>query len=84
MTTSGDAAELLVRRRISFPREQAFAAWLDGASLAQWMRPSGTVSATVEVDPRVGGRFRIVMHAGSSPSGRDVKEFRSVPVGLPS
>jgi uncharacterized protein YndB with AHSA1/START domain len=72
MTTSGDAAEVLVvRRQIPFPREQVFAAWLDGASLAQWMRPSGTVRATVEVDPRVGGKFRIVMHASSSPSGPD-------------
>ena len=63
MTTLGDAAGVLVvRRRIPFPREQVFAAWLDGASLAQWMRPSGTLRATVEVDPRVGGKFRIVMH----------------------
>jgi uncharacterized protein YndB with AHSA1/START domain len=70
MTTIGDAAEVLVvRRQLAFPREQVFAAWLDGASLAQWMRPSGTPRATVEVDPRVGGRFRIVMHMKSSPQG---------------
>ena len=63
MTTVGDAADVLVvRRQIPFPREQVFAAWLDGASLAQWMRPSGTARATVEVDPRIGGKFRIVMH----------------------
>ena len=63
MTTTGDAAEVLVvRRQIPFPREQVFAAWLDGASLAQWTRPSGTARATVDVDPRVGGKFRIVMH----------------------
>ena len=42
MTTTDDAAEVLVvRRQIPFPREQVFAAWLDGASLAQWMRPGG-------------------------------------------
>jgi uncharacterized protein YndB with AHSA1/START domain len=64
MTTTGDAAEVLVvRRQIPFPREQVFAAWLDGASLAQWMRPSGGPRATVDVDPRVGGKFRIVMHS---------------------
>jgi len=63
MTTTDDAAEaLVVRRQIPFPREQVFAAWLDGASLAQWMRPGGTRRATVEVDPRIGGKFRIVMH----------------------
>jgi uncharacterized protein YndB with AHSA1/START domain len=63
MTRIGDAPEVLVvRRQIPFPREQVFAAWLDGASLAQWMRGKGASRATVEVDPRVGGKFRIVMH----------------------
>lgn len=63
MSTGGDAAEVLVvRRQIPFPREQVFAAWLDGASLAQWMRGNGASSATVTVDPRVGGKFHIVMH----------------------
>ena len=63
MSMMGDAAEMLVvRRQIPFPREQVFAAWLDAASLAQWMCPSETPRATVEVDPRVGGKFRIVMH----------------------
>ena len=63
MTSIGDAAEVLVvRRQIPFPREQVFAAWLDGASLAQWMRGPGASRATVTVDPRVGGKFRIVMH----------------------
>lgn len=70
MITIGDAAEVLVvRRQLAFPREQVFAAWLDGASLAQWMRPSGTPRATVEVDPRVGGKFRIVMHLGREGAG---------------
>jgi uncharacterized protein YndB with AHSA1/START domain len=63
MTTIGDGPEVLVvRRQIPFPREQVFGAWLDGASLAQWMRGKGASTATVEVDPRVGGKFRIVMH----------------------
>jgi uncharacterized protein YndB with AHSA1/START domain len=50
-----------VRRFIPVPRERVFAAWLDPASLAQWMRPKGMTDAKVEVDPRVGGKFRIVM-----------------------
>src|SRR5262245_36077219 len=53
---------LVVRRRLPVPREKVFAAWLDPASLAQWMRPGETTGATAEVDPRVGGKFRIVMH----------------------
>jgi uncharacterized protein YndB with AHSA1/START domain len=65
MTAIGDAADpLVVRRFIPVPRERVFAAWLDPVSLAQWMCPGSVAGATVEVDPRVGGRFRIVMHHG--------------------
>jgi uncharacterized protein YndB with AHSA1/START domain len=52
---------LVVRRRIAVPRERVFQAWLDSESLAHWMRPGGSTHATVTVDPRVGGGFRIVM-----------------------
>jgi uncharacterized protein YndB with AHSA1/START domain len=62
MTASGEAGEVLVVRRVLLVgRERVFAAWLDPASLAQWMRPGATTGASVEVDPRVGGAFRIVM-----------------------
>jgi uncharacterized protein YndB with AHSA1/START domain len=62
MSAGRDSGEtLVVRRFIPAPRERVFAAWLDPASLAQWMRPVGTTNATAEVDARVGGRFRIVM-----------------------
>ncbi len=65
MTAERDSAEtLVVRRFISVPRERVFAAWLDPASLVQWMRPGQTTDATVDVDPRVGGKFRIVMIEG--------------------
>ena len=56
---------LVVRRQIAVPREQVFDAWLDSESLAQWMRPGDCTSATVTVDPRVGGGFRIVMDGPS-------------------
>jgi uncharacterized protein YndB with AHSA1/START domain len=62
MTTGSDSGEtLVVRRFIRASRERVFAAWLDPASLAQWMRPGQMTGAEVEVDPRVGGKFRIVM-----------------------
>jgi uncharacterized protein YndB with AHSA1/START domain len=65
MSTPDDAANVLVvRRLLPVPRVQAFAAWLDPASLAQWMCPGDVTRARVEVDPRVGGRFRIVMTHG--------------------
>jgi uncharacterized protein YndB with AHSA1/START domain len=52
---------LVVRRVLPVERERVFAAWLDPASLATWMRPGETTRTLVELDPRVGGRFRIVM-----------------------
>ena len=52
---------LVVRREIAVPRERVFEAWLDSESLAHWMRPGDFSHATVTVDPRVGGGFRIVM-----------------------
>jgi uncharacterized protein YndB with AHSA1/START domain len=56
---------LVVRRFIPVGRDRVFDAWLDPASLAQWMRPGGTTEATAEVDPRKGGKFRIVMVHGT-------------------
>ncbi len=58
---------VVVRRVIPVPREEVFAAWLDAAAMAQWMLPGATTHSTVELDPRVGGTFRIVMSHG----GRD-------------
>jgi uncharacterized protein YndB with AHSA1/START domain len=62
MTVIDEAAPVLVvRRQIAVPRERVFEAWLDSESLAQWMRPQDMTHASVTVDPRVGGGFRIVM-----------------------
>lgn len=52
---------LVVRRVLPVPREAVFAAWLDPVSLARWMCPGDVASAAAELDPRVGGRFRITM-----------------------
>ena len=38
--------------------------FLSGSSLAQRMRPRAFTFGAVEVDPRVGGKFRIVMRDG--------------------
>ena len=66
MTASGGATELVVRRTIAARRERVFAAWLDPVALARFMGPGEVVRTAVELDARVGGRFRITMH---KPSG---------------
>jgi uncharacterized protein YndB with AHSA1/START domain len=66
MSVEDDSADLVVVRRVvPVPREEVFGAWLDPASLRQWMRPGDVARATAEVDARVGGKFRIVMTHGN-------------------
>jgi len=58
------AGEPIVQKiLIAAPPAAIFAAWRDAESLAVWMCPAADMErATVEVDFRVGGAFRIVMH----------------------
>lgn len=53
---------IIVERILSAPPEAVYAAWGDAASLRTWMTPGAIRDATVEVEFRVGGSFRIVMH----------------------
>ena len=52
-----------VVRRLPARPEEVFDAWIDAESLRVWMCPGATHVASAEVDPRVGGKFRIVMRA---------------------
>ena len=65
MSSTHNSPEVLVIRRVlPVPREQVFDAWLDPVSLARWMGTSEGADVTA-LDPRVGGKFRIVMrHRG--------------------
>lgn len=54
--------DLVITRFLPVSREQVFDAWLDPEMLARFMRPGDMPESTVEVDPRVGGSFRIIMN----------------------
>lgn len=59
------SAAVVVRRTIPASAEVLFDAFLDPHALAEWMRP-GTIRSTVAtVEPRVGGRYEIVMQGES-------------------
>lgn len=62
MSDASGKPKLTVRREIQAAAEELFDAWLDPASLAQWMCPGDVERAEAQIDPKVGGRFRIVMH----------------------
>jgi uncharacterized protein YndB with AHSA1/START domain len=60
-----DGPAVVVRRVFSAPIDDVFAAWTNPEAVGQWMSPIGT--ATMTMDFRVGGRFRLVMeHSGTS------------------
>jgi uncharacterized protein YndB with AHSA1/START domain len=46
---------------IRAPRERVFDAWLDPQRLARFLCAGDTHVARIDVDPRVGGAFRVVM-----------------------
>ncbi|HYM11932.1 MAG TPA: SRPBCC domain-containing protein [Bryobacterales bacterium] len=56
---------LVVRRLIPATREEVFAAWTDPESIKHWMCPGDATTAEAQLDPRVGGKFRIVMKGRS-------------------
>jgi len=76
--TDEQAPVLVVRRLMPVPRARVFAAWLDSDSLARWMCPMGVTRATVTVDPRVGGGFRIVMEGPTHGTVEHTGEYLAI------
>jgi uncharacterized protein YndB with AHSA1/START domain len=50
------------------PRELVWRAWTDPEHLARWFGPRGFTASVPELDVRLGGSLRIVMHG---PDGND-------------
>ena len=67
---AGEAVErkVTITRVFDAPRALVFKMWTDPKHVAQWWGPQGFTNPVCEVDARVGGRMRIVMHG---PKGTD-------------
>jgi len=52
---------VVIRKMLPASREEVFDAWLDAAGMCEWMCPGAVTGSEVSLEPRVGGRFRIVM-----------------------
>ena len=58
---------LKITRTYAAPREKVFRAWTDSEVMKKWFAPSNDFTVPeVQVDAKVGGRYRIVMR---SPDG---------------
>jgi uncharacterized protein YndB with AHSA1/START domain len=55
------SGSLVVRKQMDASCEEVFDAWTDPMSLMEFMKPGDVQRVDVEVDARVGGRFRIDM-----------------------
>ena len=62
MNAVASPAVVNVRRVIDAPQQVLFDAWLDAASLGQWLRPFATSRTDATIDARVGGAYEINMH----------------------
>lgn len=57
---------LTVRKLINAPADQVYAAWLDPIKLTHFMANcQGMALSSAATDPRVGGRFSMVMNTGT-------------------
>lgn len=60
--------DLKLERVIDVPPEQVWAAWTTPEPMKKWFAPKPWTTVEVEIDLRVGGKFRTVMR---SPEGQD-------------
>ena len=60
-------AAVVVRRTIRATAEKLFDAFLDPYALSEWMRPGTIRSAVATVEPRVGGRYEVIMQGEAGP-----------------
>lgn len=77
-TATRQKPSLTITRKLPAPPERCFRAWTDSEALKRWFGPGAAEVVLAETDPRVGGRYRLVMR---SPGGEehDVSgEFREV------
>jgi uncharacterized protein YndB with AHSA1/START domain len=59
---------LTLQRRINTSPARIYSAWTEPSQIVKWMHPGNTDVIYVEMDVRVGGRFRLIMRA---PDGEE-------------
>jgi uncharacterized protein YndB with AHSA1/START domain len=67
-STNYGEATVVITRVFDAPRALVWQAWTDPKMLGQWFGPRGFTASVPQLDVRVGGALRIVMHG---PDGND-------------
>jgi len=78
MSTSNPTTSLQVTRFIQSPPERVFAAWTTPEQLKHWFGPSTCRVLDVQLDPRVGGKYRLRVHSGEMGELVVSGEYREV------
>lgn len=69
---------LTLKRRLKAPPEKVYQAWTDPKKLSRWFGPEEVSVVSAECDPRVGGRFRVVMRANDGETHDVSGTYREV------
>ena len=69
--------KLSLTRTFDCPPETLFDAWLQ-KSWGEWAGPPGVRGEVLQLEPRVGGSYRIVMHSDSRPDLTVVGVYREI------
>lgn len=80
VTTPNDR-DVVVRRRFDAPRRQVFAALTRPELLRRWYGPEGWTFETCEIDLRVGGHWRFVIHRPDGKAIGQKGQYREIVVG---
>jgi uncharacterized protein YndB with AHSA1/START domain len=67
-TAARPKPSLTITRKLPAPPERCFRAWTEPEGLKRWFGPGNIEVVLAETDPRVGGRYRVVMR---SPGGEE-------------
>jgi uncharacterized protein YndB with AHSA1/START domain len=78
MTAQSTGFLLHVERVLPAPPPLAFAAATEPATLAEWWGPKGFTAPSIELDLRVGGRYRIAMKPPDAAAFHLSGRFREI------
>jgi uncharacterized protein YndB with AHSA1/START domain len=74
-------ASLSIARTLKATPEKVFTAFTQPEALKRWFGPGDTTAVRVEMDVRVGGRYRVVLRAASGEEHRVGGIYREVVPG---